>query len=155
MTSFDGFDEFAEELDEFAAQLLEFAAGIDDALDAGVRTTANRVQGTAKRNAPVDDGELRQDIVTHRTRSGTWVVESTADHAADVEFGTDPHPIEADDGYLRFEGKGGDIIFRKSVQHPGTPAQPYFRPAVREHESDLARDIQAELDELAREVFGT
>lgn len=56
-------------------------------------------------------------------------VGASADHAKYVEFGTDPHTIEADDAEaLHFE-IDGESVFAQSVQHPGTKPQPFIRPA--------------------------
>lgn len=74
----------------------------------------------------------------------TWIVGSTADYAVDVEYGTDPHAIRADDAeYLHFE-IDGEEIFIKEVDHPGTRAQPYMRPA--------AEVVRARLGKLAQEA---
>lgn len=56
-------------------------------------------------------------------------VGSSADHARPVEFGSDPHTIEADQAdSLHFEYEGEEV-FVHSVEHPGTEAQPFLRPA--------------------------
>lgn len=76
------------------------------------------------------------------------VVGASAGHAADVEFGTDPHVIEASDAEaLHFEWKGQEI-FVTSVQHPGTEPQPYMRPAAREVRSNAAKYVKS-ADDLA------
>lgn len=74
------------------------------------------------------------------------VVGASASHAPDVEFGTDPHTIEADNAEaLHFEWKGQEI-FVTSVQHPGTEPQPYMRPAAREVRSNAAEYIETASD---------
>jgi len=69
----------------------------------------------AVRNAPRDTGELAgSGYVDHAAgRLGF-----RAAHAAAVEMGARPHEIP------NAFGRGG------SVEHPGTKAQPYMRPAV-------------------------
>jgi len=43
------------------------------------------------------------------------------------EYGTAPHEIRATNAdYLAFPGENGETVFRKSVQHPGTPALRYM-----------------------------
>lgn len=62
-----------------------------------------------------------------------WVVGTPVEYAAVVEYGSAPHPIEADQAEtLAFPGEDGDTVFRASVDHPGTDPQPYFRPAINE-----------------------
>lgn len=70
------------------------------------------------------------------------LVGASADHAADVEFGTDPHTIEADDAEaLHFE-LDGEEVFVKSVQHPGTEPQPFLRPAKRHIEANAEQYLE-------------
>ncbi|MGL5911834.1 MAG: hypothetical protein ACRCZP_17660 [Phycicoccus sp.] len=46
--------------------------------------------------------------------------------------GTRPHLINARAGKaLRFTGRGGQVIYRRSVRHPGTAANPFLRDALR------------------------
>ncbi len=48
-----------------------------------------------------------------------------------VHEGTNPHPIEANSAKaLMFEGGNGEMVFRKHVDHPGTPAQPWLKDAM-------------------------
>jgi len=155
MTDFDGFAEAADDFTELAEMLDEVAAGLPDAIDSGVRRTAMTVRGTAQANAPVDRGELRQKIEAQRAELGVYEVISAAPHAQAVEFGTDPHVITPDSAdALAFEGQNGELVFRQRVNHPGTPAQPYLRPAMKQHQSELVENISEAIDDLFAEVFG-
>lgn len=95
-----------------------------------MRSTLN-AESEAKQRAPVQTGNLRSSIGSRFKNGGlTGIVEATAAHAAFVEFNTRPHVIRAKRAkFLRFK-KGGTYHFRKSVQHPGTTAQPFMRPAL-------------------------
>jgi len=149
MTDISGFGAAAEELDDLADALEAAADEVDEAVDEGVRTTAFDVEGTAKRHAPVESGTLRHSIEARRLNIGRWAVGSSVDYAADVEYGTAPHVITPDDAdALRFPGPDGDPVFAQHVDHPGTPAQPYLRPALKQHESDLVDNIAAEIEAL-------
>lgn len=54
----------------------------------------------------------------------------TVGYAADLEFGTRPHVITAKRGKaLRFS-KGGVVMFRRSVNHPGSRPYPYLVPGA-------------------------
>lgn len=46
-----------------------------------------------------------------------------------IEVGTDPHPIVSKGPYPLRNARTGQV-FGRSVQHPGTPAQPHLRPAL-------------------------
>lgn len=146
----DGGDEFAE----FSENLREAAARLPIAIDSGVQTTAVAVERSAKQNAPVDTGTLSRSIEHRQVELGTYVVGTGIEYADDVEFGTRPHPITPDDAdALAFEGEDGDLIFRSRVNHPGTPAQPYLRPALKTHQSDLAQNIREAIIELFEDIF--
>lgn len=73
------------------------------------------------------------------------VVGTNVEYASYVEFGTGPHPITPDDAdVLHFEDDGEEV-FATRVMHPGTPAQPFLRPAMRRTRSnlsDLAEDAE-------------
>lgn len=91
---------------------------------------ALRIEREAKERAPVNTGTLRSSIaheVNEIAKGYEAVVGTNIEYAADVEFGTGPHTITGDP--LRFT-VGGEVVFAKEVQHPGTPAQPYLGPAL-------------------------
>lgn len=156
MARIDGFDEAADDFAEFADNLRAAAAGMDSAIDDGVLTTAKQVERSAKQYVPVDTGTLRFSIGYRKLGVAEYVVGSSADYADDVEFGTQPHVITPTNGeFLYFEGKDGHLIRKRSVNHPGTPAQPYLRPALAEHQSDLVKNINEAITDLLREVFST
>jgi HK97 gp10 family phage protein len=77
---------------------------------------------------PVDTGELRESIGV-QVQPGRVVVGPTAAHATYVEYGTKPHIIEPKNKKaLAFKVNGKTVIVKR-VQHPGTKAQPFVRPA--------------------------
>jgi hypothetical protein len=154
MTSINGFDEYADDLDAFAEDLREFAARVDGAVDDGVETTTFQLYRSARRYVPVDTNTLRTSIAIRRLDIGRWAVGTPVDYADDVEYGTAPHVITPTNGeFLYFEGKDGHLIRKRSVNHPGTPAQPFMRPALNEHKSDLSRNIANAINDLARRIF--
>lgn len=71
-------------------------------------------------------GKLKGSINAQKTGKYTATFGSWVDYAPYVEFDTKPHTITA-------KGKGltnGKSWFGKTVQHPGTTAQPFLRPAA-------------------------
>ena len=69
-----------------------------------------------------DTGRLRASI-THRLGPGEVAVGTNVVYAAVHQFGgeTGPRTIRARNAKaLAFPGRGGEIIFRKSVRHPGS-----------------------------------
>lgn len=96
-----------------------------------VLESAIRVENAAKRLCPVDEGRLRASI-THTTPrlsiTGPSVqVYSDVEYALFVHEGTSPHEITGNP-LLAWNGDDGPA-FARSVQHPGTKAQPYLRDA--------------------------
>ena len=52
-------------------------------------------------------------------------------YASFMEYGTKPHTIYPHrSAYLRFEGRSGEIVFARKVNHPGTPAYYFVRAPI-------------------------
>lgn len=89
------------------------------------------LEGVADLNETIDD------VARRWSGNVAYAVGSDLDYAAAVEYGTDPHPITPDDAdALRFE-INGTVVYTKHVEHPGTEAQPYLRPALDAAGNDL------------------
>jgi phage gpG-like protein len=109
------------------------------------------VERQAKNLCPVKTGRLAGSITTQSVEKGTnpespatkadvidkpfdeneVFVGTNVEYASDIEFGTGPHKITVKNAKVLTDGK---TFFGKSVNHPGTPAQPFLRPAL-----DLAK----------------
>jgi hypothetical protein len=92
-----------------------------------------RTFSRASVTAPVDTGNMR---ALHRMnkrvgkRRVVGRVISDARYSMAVHAGARPHVIRArGDGYLRFEA-GGQVLYRKSVNHPGVRARPWLAHAL-------------------------
>lgn len=118
----------------------------DDVARAVERTRID-VQNEARRRAPVDTGRLRSSIVSRAEGGGRglgYVVGSNVNYAAAVEFGTAPHVIKPRyKQALYWPGAAHPVA---QVNHPGTRAQPFLRPAIemtdifwRAHASQIGR----------------
>lgn len=118
----------------------------DDVARAVDRTRVD-VQNEARRRAPVDTGRLRSSIVSRAERSGRqvgYVIGTNVSYAAAVEDGTSPHVIKpSKKKALYWPGAAHPV---GKVNHPGTRAQPFLRPAVemaeiffRAHASQIGR----------------
>ena len=90
-----------------------------------------KMQELATINAPFDTGRLSASI--HLTPSvegySSYLLSDGVDYGVDVEFGTSPHIIKPKGNALKFK-IDGKTIFSRKVMHPGTEAQPFFRPAL-------------------------
>lgn len=114
-----------------------------------VRFYSRAIEREAKRNAPVDEGELRESFAT--LSAGLMAaVFNTADHAKPIEFGADAHeigPRNADRLVFFWEREGRMFYGRpgQSVNHPGNKAYNYFRDAIRREWPQLKQAVSKNL----------
>lgn len=104
----------------------------------GVRHYADRLLAIADVEAP--DGPARSNYaaIPKLNTSGEvvkagrgWRVQYTSPIAALVHEGTRAHVITAKHGgKLRFKGRDGQWVYRKSVNHPGTKGNPWLWRSV-------------------------
>ena len=93
----------------------------------GLEDFMDDVESKIKANAPGSIGKHTKV----RARLGSVQVINDHEAAAFVEFGTPAHKIEASPGgVLRWFDDAGNPIFAKSVNHPGTDPNPFFRNAI-------------------------
>lgn len=105
--------------------------GMSDDVKRAVERTRIDVQNEARRRAPVDTGRLRSSIVSRaegRGRSVGYVVGTNVNYAAAVEYGTAPHVIKPKHKKALFWPGARHPVAQ--VNHPGTRAQPFMRPAI-------------------------
>ncbi|MFJ5802681.1 HK97-gp10 family putative phage morphogenesis protein [Streptomyces decoyicus] len=110
--------------------LRRYLGRMSDDVRKAVERTGTDVQNQARRLAPVDTGRLRSSIVARRTtgRGVGYEVGTNVNYARDVEFGTAPHVITPKNGKaLYWPGAAHPVA---KVNHPGTRAQPFLRPAI-------------------------
>jgi len=169
MTEFDGFEQLAAKLQLLATHLDEAAKFIGPAVDSGVQTTALQIERSAREKVPVETGNLQGKIDTQKVGEGEYLVGTNVPYAPEVEFGRGPisagdnirglgNPgpqipggISGDEAQaLRFE-IDGEVLYRKSVGP--AEAQPFLRPALQEHKSDLVTNIEEEIDAVIKAAF--
>jgi hypothetical protein len=92
------------------------------------RNVVNEIADDARRRVPLDTGELHDSIrTTYVNRHGrVWV---GTDHWAPTEYGSAPHVIRARHKRVLHNRDTGEF-FGPVVHHPGTPEQPFMRPAA-------------------------
>lgn len=80
---------------------------------------------------------------------GGWRAQISSDvpYFPFVVEGTRPHTITArrPGGRLRFQGRGG-VVFRRSVQHPGTRANPFVERTYNAHRHELEARAATEME---------
>lgn len=95
-----------------------------------------KMTNLAKQNAPVDTGELRRRInfSPRIPNQDKYIVASGVDYGYFVEYGTMPHYVHY--SLLKSWSRRvlGDptaaIHVARKIRSKGTPAQPFFRPAL-------------------------
>ena len=95
----------------------------------------NKIDEIATRLAPVDTGRLRNSIHIYPMREGekSYIVADGVEYGVYVEFGTSPHIIRPRiKKALSWIDDTNKRVFAKKVNHPGTNAHPFFRPALKE-----------------------
>jgi len=80
------------------------------------------VNGLAEVQEELED--LQDDYGDTTTR----YVGSNVEYAPVLEYGSAPHTITGNP-YLYFENQDGQLIRKRSVDHPGTQPYPHWRPA--------------------------
>ena len=90
--------------------------------------SSNYLKAEMEARVPVRTGRLRQSIAVRQTSESVTVGPNT-EYAGFVEFGTKPHIILPKKGKALAFMVGGQAVVVKKVNHPGTRAQPYVRPA--------------------------
>jgi|AntDeeMinimDraft_4_1070355.scaffolds.fasta_scaffold10797_1 hypothetical protein len=158
MTSFDGFDELEAQIRKIQWAVEEAEPLIGGALDSATEDTAKAVERTTKKNlkahGAIDTGNLRASYGYARVDLAHFLVGTPVEYGPHVEYGTSAHTIEATGSDpLTFKGQDGQWVSKWSVDHPGTPAQPHLRPALRDHKSTLAENIQEEIERVFDAVF--
>ena len=102
--------------------------------------SANYMKGEMEARVPVRTGRLRQSIQI-RVRGDKVYIGPETEYDAFIEFGTRPHEIRAKKGKALAFKSGGQTVIVKKVNHPGTKAQPYVRPAFEAWRSRLGEDV--------------
>jgi len=132
---------------EYERGLRRYFGRMSDDVRRAVERTRIDVQNEARRRAPVDTGRLRSSIVSRAEGSGRsvgYVIGTNVNYAAAVEYGTAPHVIKPRyKQALYWPGAAHPVA---QVNHPGTAAKPFLRPAIeltpifwRAHASQIGR----------------
>lgn len=102
-----------------------------------LRAGANVIKVEAKKNVPIQSGDLKKSIKVStnakrgRVSASIKAGDKKAWYYLMVEFGTLAHAIQAKKGKtLKFVARDGKHISTKSVMHSGAISKPYMRPAL-------------------------
>jgi HK97 gp10 family phage protein len=132
---------------EFAVELDLNTPEIEAAIDASMIETLHRgttlMRNDAYNRCPVGDppkhlrdsirNEVDEEKMVGQVIVGAKLGKYAGAHAYLVEFGTAPHLIQIGEKKKTLADRRKGILFGRSVQHPGTAAQPFMRPAYDEN----------------------
>jgi HK97 gp10 family phage protein len=123
----------------------------------GVLKVCQVIEGAAVMLCPVDKGDLRSAIGyacklgssagARKPGNADGIVIANKRHAAPVEFGTRPHVITVKNARVLSDGK---TVFGTRVNHPGTQAQPFMRPAWDQNKGNSDRIMKSELGGITK-----
>lgn len=116
------------DLDRLAEALRESAQGAQVTTNQVVINTANYIKAEMEARVPVDTGRLRQSIQI-RVIGNKIIIGPDTEYDEAVEFGTGPHEIRPKSKKALAFKVGGRMVIVAKVNHPGTRAQPFVRPA--------------------------
>ncbi len=114
--------------------------GMDDRLASSMEKACLYVEGNTKRNAPVDDGQLRQSI-THDVDRNSGSIEgyvgTNVEYAPYVHQGTGIYAVNGDGRQqVPWEYQSADGTFHKTI---GQHANPFMKKAIEESKDNLTK----------------
>lgn len=136
---------------ERLAQALRESGKMSDPTTFNVlRDSANYLKAEMEARVPVRTGRLRQSIAI-REQSNSITVGPDTEYAEFVEFGTRPHVIKPKNKKALAFMAGGQMVVVKQVNHPGTKAKPFVRPAFEAWVDSLGGLVaEAQVEELVK-----
>ena len=120
------------ELSDFFRAANDLEAGLANAAHEAVKGAVKAAFDSARTTPLFNDitGALRSSVTSGISAPCEGFIRAGAKHARWVESGTPPHIIQGrNGGALRFV-VAGSVIFRRSVQHPGTAERPFMARAA-------------------------
>lgn len=132
-------------LNDLLKELDRKGKNIKKAIKKGVTKTTYNCQSMAKKNAPVDTGDLRTSIyakVKEERDTVTGIVEPTVEYAVYPEFGTGQRGMSSQ--IERPEG------VHYTADWKGQDAQPYMYPAYLYQRDKLLPNIKKQLDKTLK-----
>lgn len=133
-----GFDKILKDFKRFEKEGQQVVSGV-------VYTTSLEVVAEAKRNAPVDTGKLKQNIISQKIEDLVHLVSSLAPYSAYMEFGTGREvdvPSEFKEIAEQYRGKG--------IKRIHLLPQPFMFPALLKGRRIFTKDLKAQLNRLIK-----
>lgn len=130
----------------------EAERAVNDVAEAAARWGAQAAQSGLQSHART--GRMLRSVrgsVAKVGRDRIVKLTNNVKYAPYFEFGTIPHPITARRAkFLRFIGRDGNIVFRKSVKHPGNRAFLVFARAHERSSLFAGNTLRIRMEAVAR-----
>lgn len=104
-----------------------------------VKGSTDIIEKNMVQAVPVKTGELK-DSIRKSVIGNQGKVETTSGYGLFVDQDTDPHKIVGNP-WLAFPGRGGEIVIRRSVMHPGTTGQQFRRKTLDNSQQQIIGEI--------------
>lgn len=125
--------------DDIVRKLRAMGVNMERAQEIVLRAGAEVVRAAAADNVRSASSSVASDVTVARVRdeNGAVVIGIAPTrktwYSVFLERGTRPHPVTMPQGKaLRFVGSSGEA-YRRTIQHTGTRARPFMRPAADEN----------------------
>lgn len=106
---------------------------VDAAVGRWLELLGSQILGDARALCPVDTGRLKESLDAEVHGKVLRVGSRDVNYCLYVEYGTAPHVITPRNKKALFWPGARHPVAR--VNHPGTTAQPFLRPALLQHRS--------------------
>lgn len=111
-------------------EVVELAKRFPGALARGIQLTALDVHANVRKESPIDKGRLASSWMLQKVDELVWAINSNTKYRWYVQTGTPPHEIRPKNAQALHFTVGGEDVFCKFVNHPGTEANPYITRAL-------------------------
>ena len=139
-------------LQPLMARCEEVGANAQPLVGAAVTKAALFVQTDARLTAPHRTGNLQRSILMESDNIGTAKVSAEAAYAGFVELGTAAHVIlPKNKKALMWPGAAHPV---RSVNHPGTKANPFMERGVENATEEITTVFQGVADQIVMELAG-
>jgi len=143
---------------EFKAALKKSPRIAKEEIGNAVQKATLEIRGQVKREAPVDDGKLRQNIYSDvKGLRGTILpIRASQKYAICVHEGTKPHhpPVKEGKGIHKWATKKGlnPYAVAKSIAKKGTKANPFMDRAVNKTKSKVNQFFEKALENIVNRM---
>lgn len=133
-----------EGLDELVKNTKKASKDLHGLLLQTMKKATTKIKNDARRIRPGSfknrTGNLRRSIDRRVFSAAKGVVFVGEKYGKYVEFGTRPHIIRPKNAKMLAFRVGGQLVFARQVNHPGSKPYPYMKPAFEENKNKVLKE---------------